>query len=156
MKERNKAVPASYLILKRGSEILLGRRINTGYYDGWYTLPSGHVEVGELPLECLLREAKEEIGITFKKEDARFVHAMYRAKHDETGERADYFFLLEQWKREPRNMEPEKCDSLEWFSLEALPKNLMHHVGLAIRYWRDGVPYSEVPFTEGFTNPNIR
>ena len=91
MKERHKAVPASYLILKDGDKILLGRRTNTGYYDGWYTVPSGHVEVGELPLECLLREAYEEIGITFKKEDARFVHTMYRARHDETGERADFF-----------------------------------------------------------------
>ena len=53
-------------------------------------------------------------------------------------------------------MEPEKCDDLRWFPLSALPKNLMHHVGLAIRDWRDGMPYSEVPFTEKFVNPNTK
>ena len=94
MKDRNKATPAVYLILKKNRQVLLGRRINTGYYDGWYTLPSGHVEAGELPLDALLRESKEEIGITYEKKDAKLVHTLYRTKHDETGDRADYFLKL--------------------------------------------------------------
>lgn len=54
MQERNKAVPSSYLILKRDGKILLGRRINTHYYDGWYSVPAGHVEADELPTELFL------------------------------------------------------------------------------------------------------
>lgn len=52
-KERPKAVPAVYLFMRNGNEILLMRRQNTGYFDGWYSVPSGHVEVGELPLQAL-------------------------------------------------------------------------------------------------------
>ena len=156
MKERHKAVPAAYLILIKNGEILLGRRINTGYYDGWCTVPSGHIEAGELPLNGLLREAQEEIGITFDKENARLVHTMYRIKHDETGDRADYFFVLDTWSGELQNMEPHKCDELRWFPLDDLPENLMHHVGIALNLYQQGVVYSEVPFNEKFINPNIR
>ena len=53
LKDRNKAVPAVYLILKEGDKILLGRRVNTGYHDGDYTVPSGHVEAGEFPCDDL-------------------------------------------------------------------------------------------------------
>ncbi len=154
MKERHKAVPASYLILKKGNDILLGHRINTGYYDGWYTVPAGHIEAGELPLEALARESDEEIGISFDKKDAHLIHTMYRAKHDETGERADYFFLVEKWQNEPKNMEPNKCDELRWFSLDNLPNNLMRHVEFALEAIKNDINYSEIPFSESFMDPN--
>ena len=154
MKERNKAVPAAYLILINDEKILLGRRINTGYYDGWYTVPSGHVEAGELPLDGLLREGLEEVGITLNKEDVKLVHTMYRTKHDETGDRADYFFVVDKWRGEIQNMEPHKCDDLGWFPLDELPENVMHHVGVALDLYLKGITYSEVPFTDKFLNPN--
>ncbi|RJQ36896.1 NUDIX domain-containing protein [Candidatus Parcubacteria bacterium] len=156
VKDRHKAVPAVYLILHRDGGILLSRRINTGYYDGWYTVPSGHIEAGELPLQAMAREAMEEISITFDPAAARLVHTMYRAKHDKTGERVDLFFLVEQWQGEPQNREPHKCDELRWFSLDALPANLMHHVAIGIRNWRGGMPYAEIPFTPDHVNPNHR
>lgn len=155
MTERNKAVPAAYLILERGREILLGRRINTGYYDGWYTVPSGHIEAGELPRDGLAREALEEIGVTFDKSEARLVHTMYRTKHDQTGDRADYFFVVRNWQGEVRNCEPNKCDHLAWFSRDNLPSNFMHHVRLALQCYDRGERYSEVPFTKEYLNPNV-
>ncbi len=67
--ERNKAVTAVYLILKREGKILIARRCNTGYQDGNYQLPAGHVDAGELPTEAMIREGNEEIGIVLKKDD---------------------------------------------------------------------------------------
>ncbi|HEY4512813.1 MAG TPA: NUDIX domain-containing protein [Candidatus Paceibacterota bacterium] len=156
MKKRNKAVPAVYLILQKGKEILFNRRINTGYYDGWYTVPSGHVEAGELPLDALAREAKEEIGIEFEKRDAKLVHTMYRTKHDETGDRADYFFVVEKWHGKPENMESDKCDDIRWFTLNNLPENLMHHTALGLEHYKNTVHYSEIPYHKKFLNPNNR
>src|SRR3989338_5936786 len=112
-KERNNAVPASYLILRKGKEILFMRRKGSGYYDGWYSVPAGHVEAGELPVDALLRETKEELGITLDKNDARLVHTMYRTKHDETGDRADLFFKVAKWAGEITNAEPHKCDDIK-------------------------------------------
>lgn len=154
MKIRNKAVPAVYLILKKGNEVLLGRRINTGYFDGWYTVPSGHVEEGELPLAALSREVEEEIGLKINKDDVSLVHTMYRAAHDETGQRVDLFFVTERWKGEPKNTEANKCDELDWFPLDNLPEKVMPYVQLALENYQKGTLYSETPFDKKHLNPN--
>jgi len=79
MKTRNKAIPASYLFLEKDGKILVARRCNTGYQDGKYQIPAGHVEMGELPTEALIRETKEEIGIDLNPADLEQLkaHGLY-------------------------------------------------------------------------------
>jgi 8-oxo-dGTP diphosphatase len=145
MKERNKAVPAVYLILKRGDEVLLVKRSNSGYYDGWYSLPAGHVEYRELPFDALIRECEEEIGITLKKDDLHFAHLLYREASDETGDRVDMFVVSDQGHAyKPVNAEPEKCSELRWCKLDALPENMVHNVRLALEKVLIGEVYSEL------------
>jgi len=153
MKNRNKAVPATYLILRRGNEVLLMRRQGSGYYDGWYSTPAGHVEEGELPLDCLIRETKEELGIAVDKRNIKLIHTMYRTKHDETGDRADYFFVVTKWEGEPTIREPNKCDDMRWFSVRALPNNMMHHVRDAIERMESGESFSELGLDRIVKNP---
>lgn len=153
-KERNKAVPAAYLILKKDDEILLMRRQGSGYYDGWYSVPAGHVEAGELPLGALVREVTEELGITVDPKDAQLAHTMYRTKHDKTGDRVDVFFVVKKWSGEIVNNEPHKCDDIRWFSLNELPENMMHHVRDAIRSIENGVHYSELGLDRVAQNPS--
>ncbi|MEK7074529.1 MAG: NUDIX domain-containing protein [Patescibacteria group bacterium] len=144
-RERNKAVPAVYLILERDDGcILLMRRCNTGYQDGNYNLPSGHVEDGELPKAAMVREAKEEIGIDVAQEDLEFVHASYRPKHDETGNRGDLFFCTKKWSGEVINAEPGKCDDLKWTDPDDLPHNTTPHVRKIIEDIWEGITYSEI------------
>lgn len=156
MKERHKAVPASYLFLYQDGKILLGKRQNTGYYDNWYTVPSGHVEEGELPTDALMRETKEEIGVVLDPSSIRLVHTMYRTAHDVTGDRADYFFEAVISEGEPTNMEPEKCSELDWFPLDALPENIMHHVRDALNDIKNGVTFSELGADRVVKNPTAR
>ena len=144
-RERNKAVPAVYLILERDDGcILLMRRCNTGYQDGNYNLPSGHVEDGELPKAAMVREAKEEIGIDVAQEDLEFVHASYRPKHDETGNRVDIFFATKKWSGEITNVETDKCDDLKWIDPDDLPVNTTPHVRRIIEDIWEGIMYSEI------------
>ena len=144
MKERNKAVPAVYLVLEKEKKILLMRRANTGYQDGNYALPAGHVEAGELPRAALVREVKEELGITVDENDLVFLHVSYRPKHDETGDRVDLFFGAKQWTGEIVNAEPGKCDDLQWFDPDNLPENMMPHARDAIEKIQKGSIYSEL------------
>ena len=106
MKLRNKAVPAAYILLEKDGKVLLGRRCNTGYQDGKYQVPAGHVEEGELPSEAIIREAKEEINADIVLVDLKLVHVSYRPKHDDSGDRVDFFFRAERWNGEIKNMEP--------------------------------------------------
>lgn len=132
MKERNRAVPAVYIFLVNGNQILLGLRQNTGYQDGNWNVPSGHIEAGELPVQALIREAKEETGIDVKPEDLIFVHAAYRTRHDETGDRCDFFFVAREWTGDITNAEPHKCKEWRWFPVTALPENVTPHVRATI------------------------
>ena len=145
MKIRNKAIPAAYLFLMKEGKILVARRTNTGYQDGNYQVPAGHVEEGEVPAQAMAREAKEEIGIDIDPSDAEFVHVSYRPKHDETGDRVDFFFKVEKWSGEVTNMEPNKCDDLKWISPNELPSNMTLHVRKAIQSMLEKRFFEEIP-----------
>ena len=142
-KERHRIIPAAYVILRRGNEVLMQRRLNTGYEDGNYGLVSGHVEQGESYEGAIMREAKEEAGVIVKPEDLRFVHLMHRKDEGEDNERADVFFLAERWEGDVKNAEPQKCSDLNWFSLDNLPDNVIPYIRKALEYIKAGIFYSE-------------
>ena len=53
---RDVVIPVSDVIFERDGKILLLRRFETGYSDGFYALPAGHIDKGETPLDAALRE----------------------------------------------------------------------------------------------------
>lgn len=144
MKIRHKIVPAVYLILEKEGKILVARRCNTGYQDGNYQVPAGHVEEGELPTVALIREVKEEIGIDLNPADLEFVFVSFRPKHDETGDRVDFFFRVKKWQGEVTNMEPHKCDDLKWVLPTQLPDNMALHVKKVIESMNKGIFFEEI------------
>lgn len=141
MKERFKTIIAVYLIMIRDKKVLLSRRYNTGYFDGSYSLPAGHLEKGETLKETMIREGNEELGIALEADDLKLAHTIFRNIPD--NERISFFFTAEKWSGEITNMEPEKCDDLEWFSLDELPENMIPYVKEAINFYLNGINYSE-------------
>lgn len=144
--ERHKAVPASYLILDNNQQVYLIRRFNTGYMDGYYSVPSGHIEAGESPIDCVIREGFEEVGVLLNREDVKFSSVFYRAKADVTGERVDFFFSAQKWENEPSNMEEDKCDDGQWFQIDSLPEKIIPFVKDAILGHYKKETYREVGF----------
>jgi 8-oxo-dGTP diphosphatase len=144
MKDRNKAIPASYIFFEKDGKYLIARRANTGYYDGMYQVPAGHVDAGELPTEAAVREGKEEVGVTINPKDLELFHVSYRPKHDDTDNRVDFFFRISKWKGEIVNAEPHKCDDLRWVSLDKLPKNMTLHVKEAFKALKKDAFYKEI------------
>ena len=141
VKERHKIIPASYLVLIKNNKILLQRRFNTGYEDGKYSMVAGHVDKGETFTEAIIREVKEEAGITLQVEDLSVVHVMNRAIKN--NERIDVFFITEKWTGNIENKEPNKCDDLSWFDLDDIPDNVIPCIKEAINYIKNKVIYSE-------------
>lgn len=71
---------------------------------------------------------------------------------NETGDRAEYFFVTDRWSGTPRVCEPHKCDELRWFPITALPENMMHHVRDAVGNIQKEIAYSE--YTRDQIPPN--
>ncbi len=140
-KERFKLIPSVYLILDLEGKTLLLRRSNTGFEDGNYGLAAGHAEEKETFREALQREVQEEIGVMVDIEKLQLVHVMHRLCGDD--ERVDFFFTTMEWRGEIKNMEPDKCDDIEWFPLNRLPYNTIDYIRVAIKCWQEGILYSE-------------
>jgi 8-oxo-dGTP pyrophosphatase MutT (NUDIX family) len=127
------------LLLNRDGQVLFGRRQNTGFEDGAWHVPSGHLEAGESVVQALIREAKEEIGVTIDPEHVEFAHIMHNSSG---GGRAAFFFTVHRWGGVPENREPEKCSELHWFPLDALPDRLIDYCRVALSHIADGQAFS--------------
>ncbi|TAH33831.1 NUDIX domain-containing protein [Candidatus Saccharibacteria bacterium] len=142
--DRFKLTAAVYLVLRKDGQLLLLRRANTGYQDGKYGLVAGHLEGDELATAAMVREAAEEAGITVDSNALRFVHVAHRLGRGQHGqERVDLFFEATEWHGEAVNAEPEKCDDLSWFDLDALPENMLPFVRRVLTDIASGITYSE-------------
>ena len=139
--KRFQIIPTVYLLLRQRDDILLARRCNTGFHDGEYSLPAGHLDGMETLVRAVVREAKEEIGIDLNGSRLRLGHVMHRKESNE--ERVNFFFVGTGWRGHPRIMEPLKCNDLRWFPLRKLPPNLIPYVKQAIRCLMQGIVYSE-------------
>ncbi|HMI09126.1 MAG TPA: NUDIX domain-containing protein [Candidatus Saccharimonadales bacterium] len=144
MSDRFKPYAAVLLFLIKDDSILLIRRFNTGWADGSYTVPSGHIDGNESLTVAAAREAKEEVDVTVRPKDLEFVHVMHRMHPETMHEYIDSFFVAREWKGEPKVNEPDKCDEVKWFSLDNLPENMIPFVRDVIMSYKSGKRFSEV------------
>lgn len=133
---------AVHLFLVKDEKTLLLRRFQTGWRDGEYSVIAGHIDGNESVSAAMLREANEEGGIDIRPDDLRIIHVMHR-KAENGKEYIDFFLTTEKWEGEPRIMEPDKCDDLSWFRLDALPENMISYVRSALEKYRAGESFSE-------------
>ena len=139
---RRRTFPVTvHMLFIREDQILLARRFNTGYRDGEYSVPAGHLDGNETVVAAGIREAKEEIGITFETDDITFSSVMHRIEGDE---RVDFFVQVHKWSGEIVNAEPDKCDDLRWVNMNELPDNIIPYVRRAIENQLNGTPFDEL------------
>jgi 8-oxo-dGTP diphosphatase len=139
---RAQLIPAVHLFLIQNWKILLLRRRNTGYEDGNYSVPAGHVEATETVSQAMIRETAEETGLTLGWADLKLVHVMHRLAEDGSN-RVNFFFAAQTWQGQPSIKEPDKCDELAWYDLDSLPTNVIPYVRHAIEQHQKRNIYSE-------------
>lgn len=110
--------------------VLLQQRSGTGYLDGYWDLPSGHVEQDEALPAAAARELFEETGVTVAPADLRlltidqyFVERNY----------LNFVFAAHAWQGTPTVQEPDKCSAMGWFAPAALPERCTNGVWVAAR-----------------------
>ena len=128
---------ASILFVNARREVLLflrDRKPDIPYPDTW-DVPGGHVEQGETPEECIVREMKEEMGIDLS--DFR-LHCMM-----EFDDRIEYTF----WKEAELRVEEillTEGQCLRWFTEEEVRSTRLAYGfnEIVARF------YEEAPFRE--------
>lgn len=142
MNERFRPYAAALVFFMRDDEVLLARRYNTGWADGTYSVPSGHIEDQEDVIEAAIRESKEEVGVEVQRNDIRIAHVSYRRNTDRIY--VDFFLVCEKWEGELRNCEPDKCDDIRWFKRDVLPDNTTPFIVSALDKVRSDEPFSQI------------
>ena len=105
------------VFLMRGNNILLGKRCNTGYMDGKYASIGGHLEQNEDLKHTVIREALEEVGVEIKAEDLKFICLI---RNGNNSDYINFFFMTDEFRGEPINMEKDKCDELIWKDISSV------------------------------------
>lgn len=136
-------VPAAYVLLRRGDEVLLQLRRGTGYFDEhWAFGAAGHVEAGESLLAAAVREAAEELDVAIDPAGLETLTVMHRTDGTPRPieQRIDVFFQARRWSGEPRLVETGKAAALDWFALDALPEPVVPHERVVLDALRTGGP----------------
>lgn len=148
MKDRYESKVIVFLILTRvingKKQILLQKRKNTGYMDRKYDMAcSGHLEKGETLSQAVVREAKEEIGITINEMDLELVSVIHPYQENYL----NLFFTTPRYQGIPQIMEKEKCEDLNWFDIDNLPENTIDRIKNVLKNIEKGLLYDDGDFT---------
>ena len=99
-------------LIVRSQKVLLGHRSATReFYPDVWDVFGGHMEPGEQPDETLLRELREELGITPTR--WLFVETFHKPSEELTA----HLYLVTDWQGTPINRQPEEHSEIGWFAL---------------------------------------
>ncbi|CAM5275485.1 NUDIX domain-containing protein (plasmid) [Streptomyces viridifaciens] len=143
---RHDNIVGVHLVLQQDDSVLLGRRLNTTFAEGWYHVPAGHLEAqpGESLSDCAVREAAEELGVTISPADLELAHVLHLHDLVDGRDRVQTFFMVHAWAGQISNAEPHKCAGWEWHPYDRLPDQLVDYTRAALGAIRAGVLYSEL------------
>lgn len=135
-----------FLFLIKGRKIVVLKRGNTGWLDGFYSVPAGALDGNETLSEAVCREAKEEVAVSVNPKDVKLVHTMHCLT--EGSEWIGAFFVTKKWKGKPKLNEPEKHEEVKWNSIDSLPEDMIPYVKQALESYSNGIAYSEYGWKE--------
>jgi 8-oxo-dGTP diphosphatase len=108
----------------KDGKVLMGKRKGSHGAGSW-SLPGGHVDFGETPVETVAREIMEETGLEVGAirhcTDFPYGHRFFP---DDNKQYITLFFNAEYIGGEPMNVEPDKCEGWGWYGLNSLPAPL--------------------------------
>jgi 8-oxo-dGTP diphosphatase len=108
------------VVVVRGDEVLFGLRRGAHGADTW-SFPGGHLDDGETPEECAVRELEEETGLVAL--NPRCV-AVTEDVFPEGLRYRTTFVRVDSVRGEPALREPDACAKWTWFAWDVAPEPL--------------------------------
>ena len=132
------------IILKEG-QLLLLKRLNVHGAGTWST-PGGHLDFGETPTACAIREVKEETGVDIT--NVRFLGITNDIFKAEGLHYITLWMAGDYLSGEPGINAPGEMSQVGWFSINELPQNLF----LPLSHLLSGQGHTLGPISQVFFN----
>jgi len=110
-------------ILAKDNKVLLGKRKDS-HGEGEYAPPGGHLEFGESFEEAAKTEVSEETGLEIDNVELFYVDNNLRYIESDNKHYVTISFKTTHLGGKPKVLEPLKCESWNWYSLDDLPSPL--------------------------------
>jgi len=107
------------IVANQDGKILIGKR--KGSHAPYYSIPGGHLDMGETFEDGAVREAKEETDLDIKDPKVIAVTNNLETYRDEGLHYISIVLLAKDFSGELKNMEPEKCEEWLWADPNNLP-----------------------------------
>lgn len=109
------------VIVTRGNQVLLLKRLNVHGAGSWST-PGGHLDFGETPEECAIREAREETGL-------EIANVAFKAITNDVFETENKHYITIWMEAAYQSGEavvaaPYESSEIGWFNWDKLPQPL--------------------------------
>lgn len=111
-------VGVSAILLNKKNQVLLGKRANS-FGEGTFGLIGGKMKYGESIEKCIIRELREETGISVLTEDVKIFGL---ASTSIEIPMIQIGVVISKYKGIPNILEPQFCTKLDFFDLDNLPK----------------------------------
>ena len=108
------------VILLKDGKILMGKRINS--HAPKFSIPGGHIEIGESFEEAAIREVKEETGITIRNPKVIAVTNNLKTYKEEELHYVSVILIASELLGKAKTIEPEKCEGWDWYDPYNLPQ----------------------------------
>lgn len=108
------------ILLNNEGNILIGKR--KGSHAPYYSIPGGHLEMGESFEEAAIKEILEETGMQITNPQVINVTNNLRTYEQEGIHFISVNLLVKEFEGSPKIMEPDKCESWEWMDPKNLPQ----------------------------------
>ena len=121
-------------ILFRNGKILLGKRsAGRDFYPDVWDLPGGHRKDSETPEETLVRELKDELGIT--PIEFKHIALLHEPKNSTYGEYDYRILLVTDWLGNATNLTPDEHSEIGWFAPADAARGLIWPIRVIRRFF---------------------
>jgi 8-oxo-dGTP diphosphatase len=107
------------IIKNKHDQILIGKRKNS--HAPYYSIPGGHMEIGETFSQCAIREVAEETGLIIKQTKVISVTNNLDTYKQFGKHYISVTLLATVFSGEVKLNEPDKCEGWQWIDPNKVP-----------------------------------
>jgi len=142
MKENVPRVGLGVVLINKEGRVLIEKR--TGSHAREYSIPGGHLELGETFEHGAIRELKEEFDLDIKNPKVIGVTNNLETYESEGLHYISVVLLVTEYTGELKIMEPDKCEEWLWADPKNLPEPHFDASRLGVQCYLNGTCYEGI------------